>query len=118
VLRFARLAESGYYDGLTFDRVLANFVVQTRQPGARVTTEPDADPAYPRDELSAWPEVRGALGLLPDGRQPGDARLFLDLVDNPRFDYQYTVFAQTVSGFDVLDAVLEGDVIDKIEILP
>lgn len=118
VLRFARLAESGYYDGLTFDRVLANFVVQTRPPAARASSEPDADPIYPRDELSAWPEVRGALGLLSDGKQPGDARLFLDLVDNPRFDYQYTVFAQTVNGFDVLDAVLEGDVIDAIEILP
>ena len=117
-LRFARLAESGYYDGLAFDRVLANFVVQTRPPGARASREPDVDPVYPRDELSAWPEVRGALGLLSDGRQPGDARLFLDLVDNPRFDYQYTVFAQTLSGLDVVDGLLEGDIIDKIEILP
>ena len=117
-LRFARLAESGYYDGLAFDRVLPNFVVQTRTPGARAAVEPDADALYPRDELSAWPEVRGALGLLSDGRQPGDARLFLDLVDNPRFDYQYTVFAQTLSGLDVVDGLLEGDVIDRIEILP
>jgi peptidyl-prolyl cis-trans isomerase B (cyclophilin B) len=115
-VRFARLAESGYYDGLTFDRVLANFVVQTRPPGP--SSEPDVDPAYPRDELSAWPDVRGALGLLSDGRQPGDARLFLDLVDNPRFDYQYTVFAQTLNGLDVVDDLLEGDVIDTIEILP
>jgi peptidyl-prolyl cis-trans isomerase B (cyclophilin B) len=118
VLRFARLAESGYYDGLSVDRVLQNFVLQTRVPGAHASVEPDVAPIYPHDELSAWPHVRGALALSSDGKQPGDAQLFVDLVDNPGFDYQYTVFAQTISGLDVLDAVLEGDVIDKVEILP
>jgi peptidyl-prolyl cis-trans isomerase B (cyclophilin B) len=117
VIRFARLAESGYYDGLTIDRVLPNFLVQTRVPGGS-GIEPDVDPFYPRDELSAWPHVRGALALSSDGVEPGDAQLFIDLVDNPRFDYQYTVFAQTINGLDVVDALLEGDVIERIEILP
>jgi len=118
VMRFARLAESGYYDGLTIDRILPNFVLQTRVPGLHASVEPDVDPVYAHDELSAWPHVRGSLALSSDGRQPGEAQLFLDLVDNPGFDYQYTVFAHTLNGFDVVDALLEGDVIDKIEILP
>ena len=58
------------------------------------------------------------MALSSDGRQPGEAQLFIDIVDNPRFDHQYTVFAQTLNGLDVVDAMLEGDVIDKIEILP
>jgi peptidyl-prolyl cis-trans isomerase B (cyclophilin B) len=118
VLRFARLAEAGYYDGLTIDRVLPNFVIQTRTPELHTPVELDVDPAYPRDELSEWPHVRGAVALSTDGRQPGEAQLFINVVDNPRFDHQYTVFAQTLNGLDVVDAMLEGDVIDRIEILP
>ena len=47
VLRFARLAEAGYYDGLTIDRVLPNFVVQTRTPELRDTLALDVDPVVP-----------------------------------------------------------------------
>jgi len=114
VLRFARLAESGYYNGLTIDRVLPNFVVQTR--GAS-PDDPAVEATFPREELSAWPHVRGvvAASAIP-GRSA--AELFIDLVDNPRFDHQYTAFAQALNGLDVIDALLEGDVIDRIEIEP
>ena len=43
---------------------------------------------------------------------------FVDLVDNPRFDHQYTVFAQILNGADVVDQLLEGDVIESISIVP
>jgi len=114
VLRFARLAESGYYNGLTIDRVLPNFVVQTR--GA----SPDdlgVEPTFPREELGAWPHVRGVVAASAAGGRSA-AALFIDLVDNPRFDHQYTAFAQALNGLDVIDALLEGDVIERIEIEP
>jgi cyclophilin family peptidyl-prolyl cis-trans isomerase/HEAT repeat protein len=115
VLHFARLAESGYYNGLTFHRVVPNFVIQGGSPGAN---EYIGDSQFMRDELGLWPHVRGAVGISTRGRDTGDAQIFIDLVDNPRLDHEYTVFAQVLNGIEVVDRILEGDVIDRIEIVP
>lgn len=115
VMRFARLAESGYYNGLTFHRVVPNFVIQGGSPGA---SEYIGDAMFMRDEVGSWPHVRGAVGISTRGRDTGDAQIFIDLVDNPRLDHEYTVFAQVLNGIDVVDRILEGDVIEKIEIIP
>jgi cyclophilin family peptidyl-prolyl cis-trans isomerase len=114
VLRFAHLAEAGYYNGLTFHRVVPNFVIQGGSPGAN---EYVGDAAFMRDELGSWPHVRGAAGISTRGRDTGDAQIFIDLVDNPRLDHDYTVFAQVLNGIDVVDRILEGDVIERIEIV-
>ena len=115
VLRFARLAESGYYNGLTFHRVVPNFVIQGGSPGAN---EYIGDASFMRDEVGLWPHVRGAVGISTRGRDTGDAQIFIDLVDNPRLDHAYTVFAQVLNGIDVVDRILEGDVIERIDIIP
>jgi cyclophilin family peptidyl-prolyl cis-trans isomerase/HEAT repeat protein len=115
VMRFAHLAESGYYNGLTFHRVVPNFVIQGGSPGAN---EYIGDAMFLRDEVGSWPHVRGAVGISTRGRDTGDAQIFLDLVDNPRLDHEYTVFAQVLNGIDIVDRILEGDVIEKIEIVP
>ena len=115
VLRFAHLAEAGYYNGLTFHRVVPNFVIQGGSPGA---TEYIGDASFMRDEVGLWPHVRGAVGISTRGRDTGDAQIFIDLVDNPRLDHEYTVFAQVLNGIEVVDQVLEGDVIERIEIVP
>jgi peptidyl-prolyl cis-trans isomerase B (cyclophilin B) len=115
VLHFADLAESGYYNGLTFHRVLANFVIQGGSPDAN---EYVGYAAHMRDEVGLWPHVRGAVGISTRGRDTGDAQIFIDLVDNPRLDHQYTVFAQVLNGMDVVEQILEGDVIEKVEIIP
>jgi cyclophilin family peptidyl-prolyl cis-trans isomerase/HEAT repeat protein len=115
VVRFAHLAESGYYNGLLFHRVVPNFVIQGGSPGAN---EYIGDASFMRDELGLWPHVRGAVGISTRGRDTGDAQIFIDLVDNPRLDHDYTVFAQVLSGMEVVDAILEGDVIEKIDIIP
>jgi cyclophilin family peptidyl-prolyl cis-trans isomerase len=114
VLRFAHLAERGYYNGLTFHRVVPDFVIQGGSPGAN---EYIGDASFMRDELGLWPHVRGAVGISTRGRDTGDAQIFVDLVDNPRLDHEYTVFAQVLNGLDVVDRILEGDVIDRVEIL-
>jgi len=109
VLRFVQLAESGYYDGLTFDRIAPNAIVQG---GRRIVDEA----GYPHSEVGTWPHVRGVVGLaMPD---TNDGQFFVNLVDNPRFDHQYTVFAQILNGSDVVDQLLEGDVIESIVIDP
>ena len=114
VLRFARLAEAGYYNGLTFHRVVPDFVIQGGSPGAN---EYVGDASFMRDEVGTWPHVRGAVGISTRGHDTGDAQIFVDLVDNPRLDHVYTVFAQVLNGIDVVDQVLEGDVIESITIV-
>jgi cyclophilin family peptidyl-prolyl cis-trans isomerase len=109
VLRFAQLAEAGYYDGLSFDRIAPNAIVQAGRRGSD-------DASYPRLEAGTWPNVRGVMALsMPD---TDDAQFFFNMVDNPRFDHRYTVFAQVLNGADVIDQILEGDIIQSIAIVP
>jgi cyclophilin family peptidyl-prolyl cis-trans isomerase/HEAT repeat protein len=113
VARFVRLARQGYYDRLDMHRVVPNFVVQGGSPGAN---EYAGDGAFMRDELGLVSNVRGTLGVSTRGRDTGDAQFFINLLDNPRLDHDYTVFAQVAAGMDVVDRLLEGDVIERVEV--
>jgi cyclophilin family peptidyl-prolyl cis-trans isomerase/HEAT repeat protein len=113
VVRFVRLARAGYYNGLTFHRIDPNFVVQGGSPGAN---EYMGDGSYMRDELGQVSHLRGTVGVSTRGRDTGDAQIFVNLVDNLRLDHDYTVFADVLRGMDIVDALLEGDVIEQIEI--
>ncbi|HEU4586265.1 MAG TPA: peptidylprolyl isomerase [Gemmatimonadaceae bacterium] len=114
VNRFVRLARSGYYDGLTIHRVVPNFVVQGGSPGAN---EYVGDGPFLRDEVGLRPHRRGAVGISTRGRDTGDAQFFVDLVDIPRLDHEYTVFADVVDGMSTVDRILEGDVMQKVEVI-
>jgi cyclophilin family peptidyl-prolyl cis-trans isomerase/HEAT repeat protein len=113
VSRFAQLARRGYYDGLTFHRVAPGFVIQGGSPGAN---EYSGDGPFMRDELGLRSHTRGTVGLSTRGRDTGDAQFFINLLDNPRLDHDYTIFGEVTTGMDVVDAVLEGDVIARIEL--
>jgi cyclophilin family peptidyl-prolyl cis-trans isomerase/HEAT repeat protein len=115
VWRFVELARAGYYNGLTFHRVEPNFVIQGGSPGAN---EYMGDARYMRDELGRLTHARGTLGISTRGRDTGDAQIFINLVDNPRLDADYTVFAEVVRGMEVVDGLLEGAVIERISIRP
>jgi cyclophilin family peptidyl-prolyl cis-trans isomerase/HEAT repeat protein len=115
VLRVARRARDGYYNGLTFHRVVPNFVVQGGSPGAN---EYMGDGPYMRDEVGLVPHRRGAVGISTRGRDTGDAQLFINLVDLPRLEHTYTVFAQVAAGMEVVDALVEGDVIERVDVIP
>ena len=110
--RLRRLGQQA--DGTTFHRVEPNFVIQGGSPGAN---EYIGDASYMRDELGQWPHVRGAIGISTRGRDTGDAQIFIDLVDSPGLDHEFTVFAQVLNGLDRIDKILEGDVIERVEIL-
>ncbi len=111
--RFARLVESGYFDGLTFHRVEPNFVLQGGSPGAN---EYSGDGPYTRDEVGLGSHWRGTVGLSTRGRDTGDAQIFINLADNVRLDHNYTIFGEVVEGMDMVDAVLEGDVIVRAHV--
>jgi cyclophilin family peptidyl-prolyl cis-trans isomerase len=115
VATFAQLAESGQFDGLTFHRIVPNFVIQGGSPGADEYDGRTAD--FMRDELGLARNVRGSIGISTRGRDTGDGQIYFNLVDNVRLDRDYTVLATMRSGLDVMDRVQEGDVIERIEII-
>jgi cyclophilin family peptidyl-prolyl cis-trans isomerase len=89
-----------------------NFVIQGGSPGAN---EYMGDHFYMRDEPGL--HLRGTVGISTRGRDTGDAQVFVNLIDSPRLDHIYTVFGTVVAGMDVVDGTLEGDVIERVELL-
>jgi cyclophilin family peptidyl-prolyl cis-trans isomerase/HEAT repeat protein len=112
-VRFMRLVKSGYYNGLTFHRVVPNFVIQGGSPAAN---EYAGDASYMRDEVGSAAHTRGAVGISTRGRDTGDGQIFINLVDNPRLDFEYTVFGYVnPADLDEVDDIAEGDAIDTIK---
>jgi cyclophilin family peptidyl-prolyl cis-trans isomerase len=109
------LARLKAYQGLTFHRVEPTFVLQGGSPGAN---EYEGADRYWRDEVGLRLHTRGTLGISTRGRDTGDAQIFINLADNYRLTHDYTVFAEvTLQTLPVIDRILEGDVIDKVEVV-
>ena len=98
-----------YYDGLTIHRLVPNFVLQGGSPGAN---EYSGNKEFWRDEIGGS-NLRGSVGLSIRGRNTGDAQFYINLLDNPRLDGGYTVFAHVID-MDVVDRLQEGDVMRSI----
>ena len=106
VARFAALAAQGYYSGLTFHRIVPNFVVQGGSPGAN---DYAGVRRFMRTEVGPQGvHVRGAVGMSSRGADAGDGQFFIDLVDLPHLDREYTVFAYVTQGMEFVDRLLEG----------
>ena len=106
--RFLKLAlVDRYYDGLAIHRVVPNFVIQGGGPGAN---EYSGHKEYMRDEIGLR-NGRGTVGLSTRGRNTADGQFYVNLIDNPRLDSGYTVFAH-ISGADMatVDTIQEGDI--------
>ena len=61
--------------------------------------------------------LRGTVGISTRGRDTGDAQIFVNTIDSPRLDHIYTVFGSVIAGMDVVDGILEGDVIQRVELV-
>jgi cyclophilin family peptidyl-prolyl cis-trans isomerase len=112
--RILELAKSHWYDGRTWYRVEPDFVIQGGGPGSN---EYVGHPRFLRDELGTLQHVRGTVGMSTRGHDTGDAQWFINLRDNQRLTRDYTVFGEVVEGIDVVDGILEGDVIQRIEVI-
>jgi peptidyl-prolyl cis-trans isomerase len=118
VLNFATLARDGFYKGLNFHRVIANFVIQggcphgtgTGGPGWRIRCECDGQ--VNRHE-------RGSLSMAHAGRDTGGSQFFICHSAQPHLDGVHTIFGRVMGedGLKVLDAIRQGDKIIDIEIL-
>ena len=111
-VRFLRLARAKHFNNLTFHRVVPNFVLQGGSPGAN---EYMGDGPYVRDEIGRRSHLTRTVGLSTRGRDTGDAQFFINLVDNLRLDFDYTVFGEVIAG--PIERILEGDTIREVRFI-
>ncbi|HDD67490.1 MAG TPA: peptidylprolyl isomerase [Candidatus Thorarchaeota archaeon] len=118
VKNFVELARSGFYDGLTFHRVVDNFVVQGGDPLGNGTGGPGY--AIPCETSgSRQKHVNGALSMAHAGRDTGGSQFFIVLNEKNcrHLDGRHTVFGQVTEGFDVVQRIRQGDKMLKVEVL-
>ncbi len=114
VLAFLERVRSGDYDGVLFHRVVPDFVAQAGCPRGDGWGGP---PDNLRCEINTLTYRRGTLGMALAGRDTGGSQWFLCLSPQPHLDGRYTIFGDLVEGFDVLDALVQGDVIRGMTVL-
>jgi peptidyl-prolyl cis-trans isomerase B (cyclophilin B) len=118
VENFVTLAQKGFYDGLTFHRVIPNFMVQggcpegtgRGGPGYTIDCELDGDKQY---------HERGALSMAHAGRNTGGSQFFIchSRDNTAHLDGNHTVFGKVVENVDLIDQIKQDDEIKKVTIL-
>ena len=103
VKNFTDLAGKGFYDGLTFHRVIPDFMVQAGCPKGDGT----GGPGYQfEDEFNDHKVVRGALAMANSGPNTNGSQFFIVTIDAaPWLDGKHTVFGEVKEGMDVVDAL-------------
>lgn len=117
VNNFVKLSEQGFYDGLTFHRVIPNFVIQGGCPDGTGA----GGPGYAIDcELTGGNQHhdRGVLSMAHAGRNTGGSQFFIchSRDNTAHLDRNHTCFGKVTEGLDVIDDIRAGDTITKIVI--
>lgn len=117
VANFKKLANDGFYNGLNWHRVIPDFVIQggcpdgtgAGGPGYSIDCELDGDNQF---------HDRGVLSMAHAGRNTGGSQFFIchSRKNTAHLDRNHTVFGKVIEGLETLDAIRQGDTIDKIEI--
>jgi peptidyl-prolyl cis-trans isomerase B (cyclophilin B) len=118
VQNFIDLANKGFYDGLTFHRVIPDFVIQggcpdgtgAGGPGYSIDCELDGDNQY---------HDRGVLSMAHAGRNTGGSQFFIchSRTNTSHLDRNHTVFGKVYEGVEVVDDIRQGDVMNKVVIV-
>ena len=118
---FVTLAESGYYDGTKFHRVMENFMIQGGDPNTKTPNEATwgtGGPGYAiADEHIASPELsntRGSISMANSGPNSGGSQFFINVVDNTFLDFdkeplnsKHPVFGRVIDGMDIVDSIVK-----------
>ena len=114
VANFVNLAERGYYNGVTFHRVIPNFMVQGGDP----TATGSGGPGYRfDDEITDLKHDRpGILSMANAGPGTNGSQFFITHLETPWLDGKHTVFGHVVSGQDVVNAIAGGDAMKSVTI--
>ena len=115
VENFIKLSKQGFYDGLTFHRVIPNFVIQggcpegtgAGGPGYTIKCELNGDNQY---------HDKGVLSMAHRGRDTGGSQFFIchGRANTQHLDRQHTCFGKVYEGLEIIDQIRQGDVIEKI----
>jgi cyclophilin family peptidyl-prolyl cis-trans isomerase len=118
VNNFVFLANQGFYDGLKFHRVVADFVIQGGDP----TGAGGGGPGYTIPAEIKLPHVEGAIAMARTSdevnpkRDSSGSQFYITLAAQPDLDGKYTAFGKVTSGMDVVKKIAVGDLIQKIVI--
>lgn len=113
VANFTDLIKKGFYDGLTFHRVIPGFVIQGGCPKGNGT----GGPGYTiKCEINPHKHVRGALSMAHAGRDTGGSQFFICHDAFPHLDGVHTVFGQVIEGMDVVDNIEAGNRMVKVTV--
>jgi len=111
-LSFLRLIKRGFYDGLTFHRVVPNFVIQGGDPHG----DGWGGPGYAiRSEFGLEHYDRGMVGVASAGKDTEGSQFFVTHSRQPHLDGRYTIFGRVTSGMDVVDVIQVGDRIIRMK---
>jgi|SRR5690625_880102 len=113
VENFEKLANDGFYNGVSFHRVIPGFVAQGGCPQGTGT----GGPGYTIDcEINENKHERGSLAMAHAGRNTGGSQFYICYQPQPHLDGQHTVFGKVTKGMEFIDALKEGDCMKSIEI--
>ena len=112
---FLNLAKRGYYDGIAFHRVIANFMIQGGDP----TGTGAGGPGY-KFEDEFHPSLRhagpGILSMANSGPNSNGSQFFITHIATPWLDDKHSVFGKVLEGQDVVDSIAQGDKITGIDV--
>ncbi|MFA9454022.1 MAG: peptidylprolyl isomerase [Candidatus Aminicenantaceae bacterium] len=117
VNNFVFLAREGYYDGVSFHRVISDFMIQGGDP----TGTGRGGPGYKfEDELTGNPlkHERCVISMANAGPHTNGSQFFITHSPQPHLDGNHTVFGRIVTGLDIVDAIEQGDTMVKLTISP
>jgi len=113
VANFEKLANEGFYNGLTFHRVIPGFVAQGGCPTGNGT----GGPGYTINcEINPNKHERGALAMAHAGRNTGGSQFYIVYQPQPHLDGGHTVFGKVVSGMEHVDTFKGQDRMETVEV--
>jgi len=114
VSRVITLVRSGFYDGLSFHRVIPNFIIQTGDPTGKGQ---GGSGQKLKAEFNKLQHIRGTLAMARSRTDidSADSQFYISLATLPHLDEKYTVFAQVIEGLEILDKIKKNDKIISVE---
>ena len=114
VASFVNLARRGFYDGLSFHRVIDDFMIQGGCPQGTGTGGPGYK--FEDEARNGLGHERGVLSMANAGPNTKGSQFFITHVATPWLDGKHTVFGKVVEGMDAVDAVRQGDKIKSVTV--
>jgi peptidyl-prolyl cis-trans isomerase B (cyclophilin B) len=114
VENFVKLIDQGFYNGLTFHRVIPDFMIQGGCPKGNGT----GGPGYKiKCEINPRKHTKGTLSMAHAGKNTGGSQFFITHSPQPHLDGVHTVFGQVIEGMEVVNKIKNGGVMTRITVV-